>query len=116
MRNICPSSPGGKDWQPSAYSPRTKLLYVPHNNLCEDVEANAVSYIAGPVAGLGWHVVSTDSRLAEHAGEEASPTVAELAVMLLAGCDLGSVAASADWAFLLTAARQQRPKLRLVRA
>jgi PQQ-dependent dehydrogenase (methanol/ethanol family) len=53
VRNICPSSPGGKDWQPSAYSPRTKLLYVPHNNLCEDVEANAVSYIAGtPYVGM----------------------------------------------------------------
>jgi glucose dehydrogenase len=28
-REICPASPGGKDWQPSAYSPKTKLLYIP---------------------------------------------------------------------------------------
>jgi glucose dehydrogenase len=29
-RDICPGSPGAKDWQPSAWSPRTRLLYVPH--------------------------------------------------------------------------------------
>jgi PQQ-dependent dehydrogenase (methanol/ethanol family) len=47
VRNICPASPGAKDWQPSAYSPRTKLLYVPHNNLCQDAEMMQTSYIAG---------------------------------------------------------------------
>jgi len=28
--NICPMAPGSKDWQPSSFSPRTGLLYVPH--------------------------------------------------------------------------------------
>ena len=37
-REICPAAPGGKDWQPSAYSPRTGLLYMPHNNLCMDFQ------------------------------------------------------------------------------
>src|SRR4051812_29589395 len=37
-RNACPASPGGKDWQPSSFSPRTGLLYIPHQNLCQDVE------------------------------------------------------------------------------
>jgi PQQ-dependent dehydrogenase (methanol/ethanol family) len=46
-RNICPASPGGKDWQPSAWSPRTRLLYIPHQNLCQDAETYQVSYIAG---------------------------------------------------------------------
>jgi PQQ-dependent dehydrogenase (methanol/ethanol family) len=46
-RQICPASPGAKDWQPSAFSPRTGLLYVPENNLCMDVEDTSVSYIAG---------------------------------------------------------------------
>lgn len=46
-REICSASPGAKDWQPSAFSPRTGLLYIPHNNLCMDVEDTAVSYIAG---------------------------------------------------------------------
>jgi PQQ-dependent dehydrogenase (methanol/ethanol family) len=52
-REICPASPGAKDWQPSAYSPRTRLLYLPHNNLCQDAEPMQVSYIAGtPYVGM----------------------------------------------------------------
>ncbi|HET7307432.1 MAG TPA: methanol/ethanol family PQQ-dependent dehydrogenase [Gammaproteobacteria bacterium] len=47
VKNICPASTGGKDWQPSAYSPVTHLLYIPHNNLCQDEEVSTVSYIAG---------------------------------------------------------------------
>jgi lanthanide-dependent methanol dehydrogenase len=47
VRDICPASPGGKDWQPSAYSPRTKLVYIPHQNLCQDAEAAQTSYIVG---------------------------------------------------------------------
>ena len=47
LRDICPGSPGGKDWQPSAWSPRTKHLYVPHQNMTMDVEATEVNYIAG---------------------------------------------------------------------
>jgi lanthanide-dependent methanol dehydrogenase len=47
VREICPAAPGAKDWNPSAYSPRTGLLYLPHNNLCMDFESVEVSYIAG---------------------------------------------------------------------
>jgi PQQ-dependent dehydrogenase (methanol/ethanol family) len=51
--NGCPASPGAKDWQPSAFSPKTKFLYIPHNNLCQDVEATSTSYIAGtPYVGM----------------------------------------------------------------
>ena len=53
VNNICPAAPGGKDWQPSAYSPRTGLLYVPHNHLCMDVTTSRVGYIAGtPYVGM----------------------------------------------------------------
>jgi PQQ-dependent dehydrogenase (methanol/ethanol family) len=53
IREICPVSPGGKDWQPSAWSPRTQLLYIPHQNLCQDTETYDVSYIAGtPYVGV----------------------------------------------------------------
>ncbi|MBG9387610.1 methanol/ethanol family PQQ-dependent dehydrogenase [Caenimonas aquaedulcis] len=53
VRSICPASPGAKDWQPSAWSPRTKLLYVPHQNLCQDTVTGTASYIAGtPYVGL----------------------------------------------------------------
>jgi alcohol dehydrogenase (cytochrome c) len=47
VRDVCPASPGAKDWQPSAYSPQTKLLYVPHQHLCMDFMTSDVGYIAG---------------------------------------------------------------------
>ena len=47
VRDICPASPGAKDWQPAAFSPRTGLVYIPHNNLCMDWESVEASYIAG---------------------------------------------------------------------
>ena len=43
----CPAAPGAKDWQPSAYSPRTGLVYIPHQNLCMDEEGVEPNYIAG---------------------------------------------------------------------
>jgi PQQ-dependent dehydrogenase (methanol/ethanol family) len=46
-RDVCPSAPGAKDWQPMAFSPRTGRLYIPHNNLCEDIETTEASYISG---------------------------------------------------------------------
>ena len=53
VRDICPASAGGKDWQPSSFSPRTGLLYIPHQNLCEDAEAVEANYIAGtPFVGM----------------------------------------------------------------
>jgi lanthanide-dependent methanol dehydrogenase len=47
VREVCPAAPGGKDWQPTAYSPRTGLLYIPANNLCMDFEGVEANYIAG---------------------------------------------------------------------
>jgi PQQ-dependent dehydrogenase (methanol/ethanol family) len=53
VREICPTSPGAKDFQPSAYSPQTGLLYVPHQNLCMDYEGTEANYIAGtPYVGV----------------------------------------------------------------
>jgi PQQ-dependent dehydrogenase (methanol/ethanol family) len=45
--DVCPAAPGMKDWQPGAWSPRTGLLYLPHNNLCMDYEGTDANYIAG---------------------------------------------------------------------
>ncbi len=45
--DICPTASGAKDWEPSAYSPSTGLLYIPHANLCMDEQGTEVSYIAG---------------------------------------------------------------------
>ena len=38
--NFCPSHWGGKDWPPAAFSPRTRLLYIPAND-------NVCAYMAG---------------------------------------------------------------------
>ncbi|HWZ59294.1 MAG TPA: PQQ-dependent dehydrogenase, methanol/ethanol family [Gemmatimonadaceae bacterium] len=45
--NICPSSTGAKDQEPSAYSPVTHLLYLPSTNLCMDYGGVESKYIAG---------------------------------------------------------------------
>ncbi|WP_417021021.1 methanol/ethanol family PQQ-dependent dehydrogenase [Candidatus Phyllobacterium onerii] len=47
VRDICPAAPGAKDWNPSAYSPQTGYLYIPHNNVCMDLEGVEANYIAG---------------------------------------------------------------------
>jgi len=47
VRNVCPAAPGAKDWQPSAWSPKTKLLYVPHQHLCMNFKTSNVGYIEG---------------------------------------------------------------------
>jgi PQQ-dependent dehydrogenase (methanol/ethanol family) len=53
VRDIAPASPGAKDWQPSAFSPRTGLLYIPHQNLSMDYEGTEANYIAGtPYVGV----------------------------------------------------------------
>jgi lanthanide-dependent methanol dehydrogenase len=47
IEDVCPASPGAKDWQPAAWSPRTQLLYVPHQHLCMNFKTAEVGYIAG---------------------------------------------------------------------
>ena len=44
---VCPAALGTKDQQPSSYSPRTGLFYVPTNHVCMDYEPFKVSYTAG---------------------------------------------------------------------
>jgi PQQ-dependent dehydrogenase (methanol/ethanol family) len=46
-RDICPASPGAKDWNPSAFSPITGLVYIPHLNLCQDEGNMQANYISG---------------------------------------------------------------------
>ncbi len=45
--DICPAALGSKDQQPAAFSPRTKLFYVPTNHVCMDYEPYEVEYVAG---------------------------------------------------------------------
>jgi PQQ-dependent dehydrogenase (methanol/ethanol family) len=46
-KGVCPAALGTKDEQPAAYSPDTKLFYVPTNHVCMDYEPFRVSYVAG---------------------------------------------------------------------
>jgi PQQ-dependent dehydrogenase (methanol/ethanol family) len=53
VRGICPAAPGAKDWQPSSFSPRTGLVYIPHQNLCMDEQSTSANYIEGtPFVGM----------------------------------------------------------------
>lgn len=45
LMNVCPPDIGGKDWQPSAASPRTGLVYAAIFNICMDVTDHNASYI-----------------------------------------------------------------------
>ncbi len=47
VKDICPTASGEKDWEPSAFSPKTGLMYIPHENICMDSEDTEVNYIAG---------------------------------------------------------------------
>ncbi|MGI8508803.1 MAG: PQQ-dependent dehydrogenase, methanol/ethanol family [Gemmatimonadaceae bacterium] len=47
VRDICPADIGVKDEQPTAFSPRTGLFYVPIQNICMDYKGREASYIAG---------------------------------------------------------------------
>ncbi|MFL6712825.1 MAG: PQQ-dependent dehydrogenase, methanol/ethanol family, partial [Sulfurifustis sp.] len=46
-KDVCPAALGTKDQQPSAYSPKTKLFYVPTNHVCMTYEPFKVEYTAG---------------------------------------------------------------------
>ena len=47
VEDICPSSTGAKEFVPSAFSPRTGLLYIPAHNTCMDYAGIEANYIAG---------------------------------------------------------------------
>src|SRR3954447_10459726 len=55
VRNICPAAPGAKDWNPSAFSPVTGLVYIPHLNICMDMGVQNANYVAG-TPFVGAHV------------------------------------------------------------
>ena len=46
-KGICPAALGSKNRVPAAYSPKTKLFYVPTNHVCMDYEPYKVEYTAG---------------------------------------------------------------------
>ena len=66
---FCPSYAGGRSWRPEAYSPQTRLLYVPAiENLCSTMEGHAVEYRPGHAfVGATFDVYEVEG--AGHVGE-----------------------------------------------
>ena len=61
VTDICPHLVGGKDQQPAAFSPRTRLFYVPGNRLCMTWESLHVLYIEGsPFMGAATSATPVD--------------------------------------------------------
>jgi alcohol dehydrogenase (cytochrome c) len=57
-QDICPSALGAKDWEYSAFSPKTGLFYFGAHNLCMSYEPLEVNYIAGtPFTGASLGIV-----------------------------------------------------------
>jgi alcohol dehydrogenase (cytochrome c) len=67
--SFCPSLWGGKNWPPIAFSPRTRLIYVPANeNLCGTITGQNVRYVAGG-AFVGAQSTMQVQPGADHIGE-----------------------------------------------
>ena len=69
VADFCPSHWGGKNWPPIAYSPQTRLVYVPANeNLCASMEGLPVKYSPGSAFTGARNVLSIVPG-ADHIGE-----------------------------------------------
>jgi len=67
--SFCPSLWGGKNWPPVAFSPKTRLLYIPANeNFCSTSSGRETEYEAGQVY-MGAQTVFTTVPGADHFGE-----------------------------------------------
>ena len=66
-KGICPAALGSKDEQPSAFSPKTGLFYVPTNHVCMDYEPFKVSYTPGqPYVGATLSMYPAPERARQH--------------------------------------------------
>ncbi|HTB20848.1 MAG TPA: PQQ-dependent dehydrogenase, methanol/ethanol family [Bryobacteraceae bacterium] len=46
--DYCPELHGGKNWPPIAFSPKTRMIYIPaNNNMCGSSEGTEVKYVPG---------------------------------------------------------------------
>jgi alcohol dehydrogenase (cytochrome c) len=75
LAHFCPSPWGGKNWPPAAYSPKTKLLYIPANdNVCGAMRGKPAEYTPGRIF-IGVELVPSEDLVielhpgADHIGE-----------------------------------------------
>jgi alcohol dehydrogenase (cytochrome c) len=68
--DFCPSLWGGKDWPPAAFSPRTRMIYIPANdNLCHELVGETPKYVVGErYMGVAKNVMKIVAG-ADHIGE-----------------------------------------------
>lgn len=67
---FCPSHWGGKDWPPAAYSPQTRMLYIPANeNLCAELMGETPKYTPGERFTGAAKIVMKMVAGADHIGE-----------------------------------------------
>ena len=52
VKRVCPNRTGGNNYWPSAYSPKTKMLYIAAMTACEDVTNNKAIVANGKAEGL----------------------------------------------------------------
>jgi alcohol dehydrogenase (cytochrome c) len=66
---FCPSLWGGKDWPPIAFSPKTRMIYIPANeNLCGSATGQPMTYMPGR-AYTGATTTMSLAPNADHIGE-----------------------------------------------
>jgi alcohol dehydrogenase (cytochrome c) len=68
--DFCPSLWGGKDWPPAAFSPKTRMIYIPANdNLCHELVGETPKYVVGErYMGVAKNVMKIVAG-ADHIGE-----------------------------------------------
>ncbi|HEY7448434.1 MAG TPA: PQQ-dependent dehydrogenase, methanol/ethanol family [Vicinamibacterales bacterium] len=67
---FCPSLWGGKTWPPIAYSPRTRMIYIPANeNLCQRMTGDSVKYSPGTQFTGAMHELVLAPGGKDHIGE-----------------------------------------------
>ncbi len=65
----CPSLWGGKNWPPVAFSPKTRMVYIPaNNNLCQSSTGEKIEYTPGK-GFLGAQLEMSVAPGADHIGE-----------------------------------------------
>jgi alcohol dehydrogenase (cytochrome c) len=68
--DFCPSHWGGKNWPPIAFSPRTRMIYIPANeNLCATIVGRDIKYSAGAAFVGATSALTLGPDAADHIGE-----------------------------------------------
>jgi alcohol dehydrogenase (cytochrome c) len=68
--DFCPSHWGGKNWPPIAFSPRTRMIYIPANeNLCATIVGRDIKYSAGAAFIGATSALTLGADAADHIGE-----------------------------------------------